>query len=92
MQLNRVNISGGHVLVIGEMCMRIRNSKKGCVKQYSKRISTMEAHRDKEKDEVLPTDPHKGGTRPAGSGETNIEVVPMQLDKDNLDAITKGMT
>ena len=35
MQLNRVNISGGHVLIIGQMRMRIRNNKKGCVKQYS---------------------------------------------------------
>ena len=34
------------------------------------------------------TDPHKSGTRPVGSGETNVEVVSMQLDKD---AIVKGM-
>ena len=49
----------------------------------------MEAPQDKEKDKALATDPHKGGTRPAGSGEMNIEVVPMQLDKDSLDAIAK---
>ena len=32
----------------------------------------------------------KGVMRPAGSGETNFEVVPMQLDKDSLDVIAKG--
>ena len=31
MQLNRVNISSGHVLVIGQMRMHIGNSKKSYV-------------------------------------------------------------
>ena len=37
----------------------------------------MEAPQDKEKNDALVTDPHEGGTRPAGSGVTNAEVVPI---------------
>ena len=51
----------------------------------------MEAPQDKEKNDAPATDPHEGGTRHAGSGQTSAEVVPMQLDKDSLDAITKGV-
>ena len=43
------------------------------------------------KDGAPVTDPHKGGTRPARSDEMNVEVVPMQLNKDSLDAIDKSV-